>query len=376
MCNKHTSLQCLIALKPTHVWVGSSLCLRELGFTPPTTWLMWAGRICKRCFIHLWVSYEKIPPGVTQQCRPSRKEARAGGGQLAPFLPIEHRPSWLQTEQQPATVPPRTKNSGRAKSGPPYSKEPPKLHKFFTTPPPPLPAAVCPPQDLGSREVGSKQQHNQQQASQPHTQPDTTSQGSRPGRELEVLQAGCSQSPALHNPPPSLPKGSSQGGRRDEVTSPIAKFLAQWPGIGNGSGATTPKNGDGDGCGDPTTKSWRQDEPTLQEHWDGTAAPSQEEQGGQAVGSQGPASQDRRGKKQTKPSAIRQDRELEAAYQKVAAHRAQQRPDAPRLSRSSYMRNRSRPPKAVRQAKGGGKDRARREPASQDGAPPGEASSP
>ena len=118
-------------------------------------------------------------------------------------------------------------------------------------------------------------------------------------------------------------------------------------------------------------RSWRQDEPTLQEHWDGTAAPSQEEQGGQAVGSQGPASQDRRGKKQTKPSAIRQDRELEAAYQKVAAHRAQQRPDAPRLSRSSYMRNRSRPPKAVRQGKGGGKDRARREPASQDGAPPG-----
>ena len=106
--------------------------------------------ICKRCFIHLWVSYEKIPPGVTQQCRPSRKEARAGGGQLAPFLPIEHRPSWLQTEQQPATVPPRTKNSGRAKSGPLSSKEPPKLHKFFATPPPPLPAAVCPPQDLGS----------------------------------------------------------------------------------------------------------------------------------------------------------------------------------------------------------------------------------
>ena len=77
------------------------------------------------------------------------------------------------------------------------------------------------------------------------------------------------------------------------------------------------------------------------------------------------------GQKQTKPSAIRQDRELEAAYQKVAAHRAQQRPDAPRLSRSSYMRNRSRPPKAVRQAKGGGKDRARGEPASHDGAPPG-----
>ena len=31
---------------------------------------------------------------------------------------------------------------------------------------------------------------------------------------------------------------------------------------------------------------------------------------------------------------------MEAAYQKVAARRAQQRPDAPRLSRSSYVRNR------------------------------------
>ena len=150
--------------------------------------------ICKRCFIHLWVSYEKIPPGVTQQCRPSRKEARAGGGQLAPFLPTEHRPSWLQTEQQPATVPPRSKNRARAKSGPPSCKEPPKLHSFFTTPPPPLPAAAYPPQDLGSREVGSKQQHNQQQASQPHTQPDTLFPESRPGRELDVSQAGCSQS--------------------------------------------------------------------------------------------------------------------------------------------------------------------------------------
>ena len=35
------------------------------------------------------------------------------------------------------------------------------------------------------------------------------------------------------------------------------------------------------------------------------------------------------------------------------------------------MRNRSRPPKAVRAAKGGGKDRAGNQPESQDGAPPG-----
>ena len=35
------------------------------------------------------------------------------------------------------------------------------------------------------------------------------------------------------------------------------------------------------------------------------------------------------------------------------------------------MRNRSRPPKAVRAAKGGGKDRARSQPASQAEAPPG-----
>ena len=110
---------------------------------------------------------------------------------------------------------------------------------------------------------------------------------------------------------------------------------------------------------------------TLQEHWDGTAGPSQEGQSSQAVGSQGSWSQDRRGRSKAKPSAIRQDKELEADYQRVAAKRAEQRPDAPRLSRSSYMRNRSRPPKAVRAAKGGGKDRAGNQPESQDGAPPG-----
>ena len=315
--------------------------------------------ICKHCFIQLWVAYEKIPQGVAQQCRPSRKQARGGGGQLAPFLPIEHRPSWLQTEQQPATVPPRSKNRFRSKSVSPSRKEPPKLHSFFATPPLPLPAAACLPQDLGSREVGSKQQHNQQPASQPHTQPDTLLPGSSPGKELEVSQAGCSLDPALRSPPPSLPTGSRKGSRRDEGTSPIARFFAQWPGTGSGSGATTPKNGDGDGCGDPTTTNGGA---TLQEHWDGTAAPSQEEQGG------GPR---RRGKKQYKPSAIRQDRELEAAYQRVAAKRAEQRPDAPRLSRSSYMRNRSRPPKAVRAAKGGGKDHSGNQPAPQAGAPPG-----
>ena len=32
--------------------------------------------ICKHCFIQLWVAYEKIPQGVAQQCRPSRKQAR------------------------------------------------------------------------------------------------------------------------------------------------------------------------------------------------------------------------------------------------------------------------------------------------------------
>ena len=306
--------------------------------------------ICKRCFMHLWVSYEKIPPGVTQLCRPSRQEARAGGGQLAPFLPAEHRPSWLQMEQQPTTVPPRTKNRGRAKSGPPSSKEPPKMHTFFTTPPPPLPAATCPPQDLGSREVGSKQQHYQPQASQPHTQPETTSQGSRHGRELEVLQAGSSQSSALHSPPPRSLRVAARVVEGTRPPLPLPSFLHN--GLGLGMGVVSPLPRMAMEMGLET----RQPRMELQEHWDGTAAASQEEQGGQAVGSQGSASQDWRGKKQTKPSAIRQDRELEAAYQKVAAHRAQQRPDAPRLSRSSYMRNRSRPPKAVRQAKGGGKD--------------------
>ena len=62
---------------------------------------------------------------------------------------------------------------------------------------------------------------------------------------------------------------------------------------------------------------------------------------------------------------------MEAAYQKVAARRAQQRPDAPRLSRSSYVRNRSRPPKAVRQAQSGAGDRAQSQPAEQAKAPPG-----
>ena len=185
--------------------------------------------ICKRCFIHLWVSYEKILQGVVKQCRPSRKEAREGGGQLAPFLPVEHRPSSLQTEQQPATVPRRSKNRARVESGSPSCKEPPQLHSFFTTPPHPLPAAACPPQDLGSREVGSKQQHNQHPASQPRTQPDTLFPGSRPGQELEVLQAGSSLGPAPRCPPPSLPKNSRQGSRRDEGTSPIACKVQHLP---------------------------------------------------------------------------------------------------------------------------------------------------
>ena len=43
LCNKYTSPPCLIALKPTLVWVGSSPCLREQGFTPPTIWPMLAG---------------------------------------------------------------------------------------------------------------------------------------------------------------------------------------------------------------------------------------------------------------------------------------------------------------------------------------------
>ena len=59
----------------------------------------------------------------------------------------------------------------------------------------------------------------------------------------------------------------------------------------------------------------REDEPTLQEHWDGTAGPSQEGQSSQAVGAQGSWSQDRKSRSKAKPSAIRQDKELEADYQ-------------------------------------------------------------
>ena len=209
--------------------------------------------ICKRCFIHLWVSYVKIPPGVTTQCRPSRKEARAGGGQLAPFLPAEHRPSWLQSEQQPGKVPPRTKNSGRAKVEQ-TPNDPPKLHRFFAKPPPPLPAALSPPQDLGSREAGSTQQHNQPQTSQPPAQPYSSAPVSRQGKVPKVLQAGCSPGPALRSPSAPLPKGSKPGARRDEGTSPIARFFAPWPGTGNGSGVTTPKSGAGGGSGNQTTR--------------------------------------------------------------------------------------------------------------------------
>ena len=209
--------------------------------------------ICKHCFIQLWVAYEKIPQGVSQQCRPTRKQARGGGGQLAPFLPLEHRPSWLQTEQQPATVPPRAKNRFPSKSLSPSRKEPQKLHSFFATPSPSPARGAHVPQDLGSREVGSKQQHNQQPVSQPRTQPDTLNPGSSPGKVHTSSQTGLNQSPAPLGPPPTHPTGSRKGSRRDEGTSPIARFFAQWPGNGSGSGATTPTNGDGDGCGAPTT---------------------------------------------------------------------------------------------------------------------------
>ena len=229
-------------------------CLREQGFTPPIIWPMLAGL----------GSASTVSFSCGLLTRRSRKEWRSSVGPRANrreeaadswhrFCQSSTVPVGSKRSSSQPRVPPRLKNRFRSKSGSPSRKEPPKLHSFFATPPLPLPAAACPPQDLGSREVGSKQQHNQQPASQPHTQPDTLLPGSSPGKELEVSQAGCSQSPALRSPPPSLPTGSRKGSRRDEGTSPIAKFFAQWPGIGNGSGVTTPKNGDGDGCGDPTT---------------------------------------------------------------------------------------------------------------------------
>ena len=119
---------------------------------------------------------------------------------------------------------------------------------------------------------------------------------------------------------------------------------------------------------DKEWRSWRDTAPTLQEHWDEGDGPSQAPQKDRGIGPH-PAGQDRKGK--NRPSAVRQDREMEAAYQKVAARRAQQRPDAPKLSRSSYVRNRSNPPKAVRQAQSGARDRAQSQPAEQAKAPPG-----
>ena len=218
--------------------------LRVIGVTPPP-----AARPPHPFFAQVPL---EAPPPKPSSCQGG---GVCGGGQLAPYLPCEFRPSWLQTEQQPTTVPPRAKNRFRSKSQSPTRKEPPKLHNFFATPSPSPPAASHVPQDLGSREVGSAQQHNQQPYNQPQAQPNTLYPESSLGREQTSSQDGLRQSPALPSPPSSHPTGSSKGSRRDEGTSPIAKFFKQWPGSGSGSGITTPTNGSGAGCGAQTTTS-------------------------------------------------------------------------------------------------------------------------
>ena len=54
-------------------------------------------------------------------------------------------------------------------------------------------------------------------------------------------------------------------------------------------------------------------------------------------------------------SALRDNKELERDYRRHTAARHASDPQAKRVSRSSFARNRSRPPKAVREAKGRGK---------------------
>ena len=55
------------------------------------------------------------------------------------------------------------------------------------------------------------------------------------------------------------------------------------------------------------------------------------------------------------PSVHRQDRSLEKAYRKNAEARAKRDPEAKRVSRSSFLRNRQRAPKSRRLGKGQGK---------------------
>ena len=324
-----------------HPCLGREQALPEGSGVHPSHSMANVGRawICKHCFIQLWVAYEKIPQGVAQQCRPSRKQAR-GGGQLAPYLPREFRPSWLQTEQQPATVPPRAKNRFRSKSQSPSRKEPPKLHSFFATPSPPPPAASHVPQDLGSREVGSKQQHNQQPASQPQTQLDTLYPESSLGREQTSSQASLSQSPALLSPPPFHPTGSEREVEGTRAPLPLPSFFSNGLGVGVGVELPLPRMAVALGV---APRQQRVEELAAGR----THPPRALGRHGRPVPGRAKRPSSRRARLlEPRPEGpfkgqalpIRQDRELEADYQRVAAKRAEQRPDAPRLSRSSYMR--------------------------------------
>jgi len=118
--------------------------------------------------------------------------------------------------------------------------------------------------------------------------------------------------------------------------------------------------------------SWR----GLEAYWTGGDTGSTghtEAQGQSSAKSEGSGAQEPQGSKQEPPlkpetggtspfdavgrgkstaSALRNDKALEAAYRRVRAARTALDPEAKRISRSSFARNRSRPPKSVREAKG------------------------
>ena len=72
------------------------------------------------------------------------------------------------------------------------------------------------------------------------------------------------------------------------------------------------------------------------------------------------------------PSALRQDRQLEQDYRRHMASRQASNPEAKRVSRRSFQRNRSRPPKSVRAAKGQGRPPDNAQKAAEGGdRPPG-----
>ena len=169
--------------------------------------------------------------------------------------------------------------------------------------------------------------------------------------------------------------------------SPITRFFQPWRGSGSGSGTTTSTSGGGVGPGGQMTTGGGSGTttPDLRGLLDRRNRvhplrskllqpcpkpdPRQRARAGQARSSTGHGWLQRRiprpfrppsgGRSQgpSRPSALRKNKALEEEYQRVTANRAATKPDAKRLSRSSFLRNRSRPPSRYVRRKGTAKAR-------------------